>query len=207
MKILITLILCLTYLSSIGQEISGYDEHQWEAPYYLPSPKDWGGERFPVPPSFSPSIPYYGIEDIRFMPGWSNNKSNEYWSYAFLWFLDDVKQFDSKILEKDLTAYYEGLFNVNSDKSKHDTSQFIPVKVSINPKRTVKGDHKTFVGAIEMNDYKSSKPINLNVMIHIKFCEGLNKTIAFFQLSPMPFDHSIWNSLNQLWLNFKCTKY
>ena len=33
-------------------------------------------------------IKYSGVEDIRFAPGWGNAKSNEYWTYAFLWYLD-----------------------------------------------------------------------------------------------------------------------
>ena len=38
---------------------------------------------------FAPSIKYKGVEDIRFTPGWGKAGSEEYWTYAFLWFLDD----------------------------------------------------------------------------------------------------------------------
>jgi hypothetical protein len=206
MKNLIILILCLTSLSIYGQEKAEFDGHRWEAPYHLPIPKDWTIERFLVPPSFAPTIRYKGVEDIRFTPGWSKIESNEYWSYAFLWFLDDVKTFDSKTLENNLTAYYTGLFNINTDKSKIDTTKLIPVKVSINPKKTENDDHKTFDGVVKMNDYMTKKPISLNLIIHIKSCEEQNKTFAFFELSPKPYSDNVWKNLDQLWLNFRCTK-
>jgi hypothetical protein len=206
MKNLIILMLCVTSLSIYGQEKTEFDGHKWEAPYYLPIPKDWTFERFLVPPSFASAIQYKGVEDIRFTPGWSKIESNEYWSYAFLWFLDDAKEFDSKTLENNLTAYYIGLFNINTDKSKTDTTKLIQVNVSISSKKAENEDRKTFEGVVKMNDYMTKKPISLNLIIHIKSCEAQNKTFAFFELSPKPYSDNVWNDLNQLWLNFKCIK-
>ena len=91
---------------SSGQEKTDFEGHKWT--YHLPIPKDWTIERFLVPPSFAPTIQYKGVEDIRFTPGWDKFESNEYWSYAFLWYLDDRVAFDSKSLKKNLTAYYTG---------------------------------------------------------------------------------------------------
>lgn len=206
MKNLIVLLLCLICFKIFGQGTPIFDGHQWEAPYHLPIPEEWTIERFLVPPSFAPTIKFKGVEDIRFTPSWSKIESREYWTYAFLWFLDDVNTFDSKTLEKNLTEYYTGLFNINTDKSKIDTSKLIQVNVSINSKKTVNEDNKTFEGIIKMNDYMTKKPISLNLIIHIKFCADQNKTFAFFELSPKPFNDIVWNNLNQLWLNFKCTK-
>ena len=126
MKKLLLLILFFISLNIYGQEKTEFDGHQWVAPYYLPVPKGWTVERFPVPPSFAITIPYKGVEDIRFTPGWGKIESNEYWSYAFLWFLDDIREFDSKTLENNLTAYYTGLFNINTSKSNIDTTKLIP---------------------------------------------------------------------------------
>ncbi len=206
MKNVVILILCLTSLSIYGQENKEFDGHKWEAPYDLPIPKDWTIERFLVPPSFAPTIQYKGVEDIRFTPGWSKIESNEYWSYAFLWFLDGARTFDSKTLENNLTAYYTGLFDINTDKSKIDTTKLIPVKVSISTKKTENDDHETFDGVVKMNDYMTKEPISLNLIIHIKSCKEQNKTFVFFELSPKPYSDNVWKNLNQLWLNFKCVK-
>lgn len=77
MKYLIILMLCLTSLSIYGQEVkTEFDGHKWEAPYQLPVPKDWTIERFLIPISFAPQIPYKGVEDIRFTPGWGKVDSD-----------------------------------------------------------------------------------------------------------------------------------
>lgn len=200
------LLLCLIPLGIYGQEKPEFDGHNWKAPYHLDAPKGWGIERFLVPPSFAATIQYKGVEDIRFTPGWSKIESSEYWSYAFLWFLDGTQTFDSTTLEKNLTDYYTGLFDINTDKSKLDTTKMIPVKVSINSKETVNGDLKTFDGMVSMNDYMTKRPISLNVIVHIRACEEQNKTFAFFELSPKPYSDNVWTSLNQLWVNFKCSE-
>lgn len=206
MKKLLLLILFFISLNIYGQEKTEFDGHQWVAPYYLPIPKGWTVERFPVPPSFATAIPYKGVEDIRFTPGWGKIESNEYWSYAFLWFLDDIREFDSKTLENNLTAYYTGLFNINTSNRNIDTTKLIPVQVTINSKKAEKEDDKTFEGIVKMNDYMTKKPITLNLIIHIKSCEEQNKSFVLFELSPRPNSDMVWNDLDQLWLNFKCNR-
>jgi hypothetical protein len=205
LKNVFTFLLAFTFLNVYAQE-SAFDGHTWQAPYHLPIPKDWGVERFPVPPSFATSIPFTGVEDIRFMPGWSKMESNEYWSYAFLWYLNGAQKPDAKNLQKDLTAYYTGLFKVNTDPSKIDTTQLVPVKVSIQTKKTDQGDHSTFEGIVVMNDYMTKKPISLNLVVHIKSCEAKNNSFVFFELSPKPVGDAVWKSLDQLWIDFKCIK-
>ena len=70
MKNLIIILLCATALSAFGQnpEVE-FDAKNWESPYHLGFPKDWGVERFLIPISFAPAIAYKGVEDIRFAPG------------------------------------------------------------------------------------------------------------------------------------------
>src|SRR5215210_3056720 len=103
MKSLIALFICLTSLRVYGQELKNeFDRHKWEAPYHLPIPKDWTIERFLIPIAFAPQIQYKGVEDIRFAPGWANVKSEEYWSYAFLWWLDGSPETNSQIIEENL---------------------------------------------------------------------------------------------------------
>src|SRR4051812_6700953 len=72
-----------------------FDPGKYVPPYALTAPEGWGVERFAIPIEFAPSIPYKGVEDIRFAPGWSDAKSNEYWTYAFLWYLDGKPAIDA----------------------------------------------------------------------------------------------------------------
>ena len=115
MKLLIILMLSFMSLNSLAQEVvkPAFDGHKWEAPYHLSIPKDWGIERFLIPISFAPQILYKGVEDIRFTPGWGNVKSDEYWTYAFLWYLEGSPKTDANIIAANLTAYYTGLIETN----------------------------------------------------------------------------------------------
>jgi hypothetical protein len=86
--------------------------------YTLATPDGWNIERFGIPIDFAPSIPYKGVEDIRFTPGWSDPNANDYWSYAFLWYLEGTPETNPQIIEKNLTAYYNGLVGRNIKQRK-----------------------------------------------------------------------------------------
>jgi len=205
MKTLATIILTLFSITVYGQETKpAFDGHNWEAPYTLPVPKDWTVERFPIPIGFAPQIPYKGVEDIRFAPGWAKVKSDEYWSYAFLWYLDGAIEMDTKIIDRILKAYYTGLIDINGRNI--PAEKLIPVVTSFKEAGKDKGDLKTYAGTIKMVDYMGQKPIVLNCKAHLKSCPGENKTFLFYELSPQPLSHNIWLSLDKLWFDFKCKK-
>ncbi|MBC8047891.1 MAG: hypothetical protein H7Y00_13925 [Fimbriimonadaceae bacterium] len=205
MKNLIILVLCLTSLIINAQEAinNEFDGHTWQAPYYLPTLQDWGIERFPIPISFAPQILYEGVEDIRFSPGWANTKSDEYWTYAFLWYLDGSPKTDAEIIAGNLKAYYTGLIAANSE-GKIPAEKLLPVITAFKETETDNGDLKTYTGTIEMLDYMQQEKLMLNCIVHLKVCADDNKTILFYELSPQPLTHKNWEYLDQLWLDFKC---
>ena len=72
MKNILFIIVLLLFLKTSGQNANeGFDGKKWEAPYVLHTIKGWDVERFLIPISFAPTIPYKGVEDIRFTPGWA----------------------------------------------------------------------------------------------------------------------------------------
>ncbi len=203
MKRLFIIILCLESLYCFAQDSAKeFDGKNWEAPYKLLIPKGWDVERFLIPIEFAPQIPYTGVEDIRFTEGWGNVKSNEYWTYAFLWYLDGSPVINKNIIENNLRAYYTGLVGRNIEPRKIPVSKVIPTKTFVKQVTTFKRDAKTFNGTIEMLDYMEQKPIILNCIIHVRPYKEKGKTLIFYELSPKPLSDSIWNSLNQLWTTF-----
>jgi hypothetical protein len=206
MKNSLLILLCLICLNKYGQEIpkADFDGRTWQAPYNLIEPKDWGIERFSIPINFAPQIKYTGVEDIRFTPGWAKKASEEYWSYAFLWYLNGEIKIDVKTLENNLQIYYTGL--ITSNGSKIPAEKLIPVVTSFKELKKDKGDLKTYAGTIKMLDYMAQKPITLNCKVHLKSCAGENKTFIFYKLSPQLLSHNIWLSLDKLWADFKCKK-
>lgn len=207
MKNILIIAICFLFLNAAGQDNPvNLDGKKWEAPYTLAIPKGWDVERFLIPIGFAPTIQYKGVEDIRFTPGWAKKEKTEYWSYAFLWYLNDTQEFDAKILEQHLIAYYTGLFAINTDKTKFDLNKLMPVTASIKNRTTVNGDLKTFEGIVHMNDYMTKQPITVNIKIHIRSCEGQKNTFVFYEVSPKPYTDPVWKSLDQLWVEFKCTR-
>ncbi len=203
MKRLFIIILCLKSLYCFGQDpTKEFDGKNWEAPYKLSIPKGWDVERFLIPIEFAPQIPYTGVEDIRFTPGWGNVKSNEYWTYAFLWYLNGSPAINKNIIENNLRAYYTGLVGRNIEPRKIPVSKVIPTKALVKQVMTFKRDTKTFNGTIEMLDYMEQKTITLNCIVHVRPYKEKGKTFIFYELSPKPLSDSIWLTLNQLWTDF-----
>src|SRR5882762_4241385 len=117
MKNMITLLFCLGSLVSFGQQAKvEFDGANWSAPYALAIPFGWGVERSLIQKEFAPQVPFKGVEDIRYTPGWGNATSEQYWSYGFLWYLDESPKISEEMLEHNLNAYYTGLFKRNIDK-------------------------------------------------------------------------------------------
>jgi len=207
MKNLIIAVLCLSSLTTLAQTPKvEFDGKKWDAPYTLNFPKGWDIERFLIPIEFAPEIPYKGVEDIRFAPGWGNAKSDEYWSYAFLWYLDGSPETTAEIVANNLKAYYTGLVGRNIEPRKIPADKLVPVKTAIKKVEPDKGDLKTFRGTVYMLDYMEQKPIILNCIVHLKSCPGKNKAFIFNEISPKPYSDTIWQSLNQLWTEFNCDK-
>jgi hypothetical protein len=155
------------------------------APYTLPIPKGWDVERFLIPVSFAPEIKYQGVEDIRFSPGWGNVQSDAYWTYAFLWYLENKPVINAKITARNLTVYYTGLVKSNAEPRKIPAEKLLPVKTAIKKIKTATGDLKTFSGTIYMLDYMQQKPIRLYCMVHLRVCSEQHKTFLFNEISPM----------------------
>jgi hypothetical protein len=172
--------------------------------YTLPFPPGWKTEVFSLPPTFAPSIAYKGVEDIRFAPGWDKVTSNEYWTYCFLWCLEDSIHIDTAIIEKNLKAYYTGLIASNVQQNKI-SPRTIETKTSFDKSAPGNGNLATFSGTIHMFDYMKQEPITLNCIVHLKSCPGQSKTYVFHEISPKPFTDSVWKNLHQIWSGFACT--
>lgn len=200
MKAFVLILFTLSSAIFYGQA-QDFDGGKWEAPYILPAPEGWGIERFPIPISFAPQILHKGVEDIRFAPGWAKVTSEEYWSYAFLWYLEGDVYADAGMIGSDLKMYYTGLIGSNKNIP---IEKLIPVETSFQEIKKDEADLKTFSGTINMLDYMAQKPMTLHCKVHLRSCLEKNKTFLFFELSPQPVSHTIWQSLDKLWLDFKC---
>ena len=78
----------LASLFSVSLSIAALSQEH--TPELLKDPSGWAFERFDLPPSFAPTIPYRGVEELRFAPGMFNKDTASYFAYAFIAQLDNV---------------------------------------------------------------------------------------------------------------------
>src|SRR5688500_2734436 len=53
-----------------------------DVPFAWPVPAGWRTETIPFPLGFAPTLPYTGIEELRFAPGMFKAGSDDFWTYA-----------------------------------------------------------------------------------------------------------------------------
>lgn len=174
--------------------------------YNLPLPKGWTKEVFPIPISFAPEINYKGHEEIRFAPGWADSSKADYWSYAFVWCLDADPGLTDSIIASNLRYYYNGLVRANSRQFHISNAKLNTTQTAFEKIPPGKEELQAYRGSISMTDYMKGTTQVLHALVHVKYCSTVSKFIVFHGISPQPFTHSIWNSLEDIWLGFTCGK-
>jgi hypothetical protein len=194
---------CIQWLK---KSLEIFDPRTWIPPYRLAIPNGWNVERFSLPPDFAPRIIYKGVEDLRFAPGWGDSTSEEYWSYAYLWWLDGKSKTNAEDLQENLKAYYNGLVGRNIVSRKIPEGKQVPTNVDIKKLKTEANDLETYGGEIHMLDYMTLKPIVLNARIHVKNCGSQQHTAVFVGISPKPATHSVWQAFRKIGQEFQCNE-
>lgn len=184
-----------------------FDAATWVPPYDLFIPPGWGVERFVLPPEFAPEIKLKGVEDVRFSPGWGDVKSDEHWTYSFLWWIDGTQKLDAVLLQSYLKAYYTGLVGRNIISRNIPENKLVPTTAAIKKIKAAATDAETYSGTIAMLDYHSLQPITLNCFVHVKDSKVNTHTAVYFEISPQPFAHPVWQKLNNIGDQFNVTRH
>lgn len=190
----------------IKRSLDIFDALTWAAPYILDVPDGWNVERFSLPAEFAPQMNIKGVEELRFPPGWGDSTSAQYWSYAYLWWLNGTPEIDALRLQTNIQALYTGLVSRNIISRKIHLGKQVPTKVIVEKIKTGIGDVQTFQGQSQMLDYMTQKPMVLNMLIHVKDCSKEKHTAVIVEVSPKSLTHAMWNELKQLDQTFKCEK-
>ncbi|MFT3702712.1 MAG: hypothetical protein QM802_10095 [Agriterribacter sp.] len=187
----------------IRQCLHIFDVRTWQPPYELIIPANWGVEKFSLPPDFASAISYKGVEDVRFAPGWGEIKSEEHWSYSFLWWLDGNPVVNAEGLQSALKDYYDGLVGRNIIERNIPSAKVVPTHVSVKKIKTAAGDIETFSGTISMLDYHTQLPIVLNSMMHVKDSKTKDHAAIYFEMSPKVLSHPVWQKMNEIGDGFR----
>ena len=154
--------------------------------YFLETDSTWRKEMFLFPISFAPNIEYQGVEDARFPAGWSDQKSPNFWSYAFAWNIEQADEITAADLEADLQIYFDGLMRWDQTK--------------VQLKSTETGqDVIRYSGSVQTIDALfTKKTMTLKVIIEKKVCPTQEKSILLFRFSPSDFDQAVWKKLDEV---------
>ena len=176
-----------------------------EVRFFLPTPEGWRTETIPFPLEFAPDLEYEGLEELRFAPGMFQEGSADFWSYAFVWWVPEGTGFETKRLQEDLERYFQGLTTAVAEARDFDPGEpdydvkLRPIESSTSGQVGWEGEAATY------DVFVTRKPIQLGIRMDIIPCPSQGHVAAIFQLSPQPRDHSIWEVLESLHRDFRCS--
>lgn len=181
----------------------GYTEHPKPPPPPKPvsfswvTDASWRKETIPFPLEFAPELPYRGLEEIRFAPGFFDPKAPGYWTYAFVWWIDETgPRLERATLEANLKDYFVGLTKaVAKDKFEPDLSR-IGVHLEANVVPGLVGTART------IDAFKTHEEVTLNVHVKTGSCD--DRRFVLMSLSPKAKSDPMWVQLNDIAAAFQC---
>jgi hypothetical protein len=197
---------CIQWIKRVLNILDPNDPMGFVAPYHFQAPDNWPIERSSLPPRWAPDWTLKGIEEIRFAPGWGKHGEPDYWSLAYLFWLDKGQKVDANDIQTQLYNYFDGLIKSNGASGQRNIpkDKIVPTSVNMHLAKTEPDDTETYTGTIDMLDYQALVPFRLNIMAHIKNCPGQHHTALFIEASPKPFTDPLWQQLKAPKTHFAC---
>jgi len=164
------------------------------APFDWPLPAGWRQETIAFPLEFAPSLAFRGREEVRFLPGFFDDKARTYWSYAFSWWLDewleDAPPLDARAIGDALTTYYRGLsLAVGKDRFAFAAERFAAEFAAATDGTAA------FVGTVRSYDaFTTGQPIELHVEVQ-QLAGRAGRRALTFLVSPQPRTDVVWSEL------------
>jgi hypothetical protein len=197
---------CIQWVKRALHIMTQGNPQAWTPPYRFPLSDGWRQELSYQPNIDHPHFPLRSIEDLHLPAGWPIAGSEEYWSAAYLFWLDPGQKIDAGILQHTLQVYYDDHIAgaVIRRNLKIAPGIIKPVQVTIKQIAAEPDDRDTYTGTISMYDYLGGKPIVLNFFAHIKSCSAQNHLPLFWEISPQPINHPLWARLKEMKQKFSC---
>ena len=175
---------------------------QEHKPELLKEPAGWEFEKFTLPPQFAPSIPYKGVEELRFAPGMFKKDTRTYFTYAFVAELENVTAVSRADLRSYLLKYYKGLCAATAKDRKLDidTSQ---ITVSVEKKMGAPANETIYDAVLNIfGIFADGAVVNLNMEIKVMVNAAAKKTYILFITSPREKKDPVWKDLHAVQKSF-----
>ena len=185
----------------------GLSAQEVEAPYTFRAPEGWRSERIPFPLGFAKDLDYKGHEDLRFSPGMFKPDAPDYFSYAFVLWVEGAMSFEPKSLERDLLRYYQGLCGAVAARRKLDLDlSKITVQVTKQDKKGSLGGEEAEVRQARIawyDPFVTGKPLTLHLEIWGRSADAGKRSCMFALASPQEKSAPIWEALRKIQAAFR----
>jgi len=172
-------------------------------PFHMPTPEGWRTETIPFPLGFAPELAFEGLEELRFAPGMFTANSEDFWTYAFVWWIAEPDPLAPADLAADLETYFAGLIQAVGESRELKVDDVLhEVTLTSAPD----GDLDMVGTAHTFDPFVTAAPVRLNVRVKQFACPDAERRVVWFELSPQPFDHAVWGVLGDMRQAFRCAK-
>ncbi|HTE49309.1 MAG TPA: hypothetical protein VK698_00440 [Kofleriaceae bacterium] len=138
-------------------------------------PDGFRSEMIPFPLEFAPGLDHRGVEELRFAPGFFDPAAPGYWSYAFVWRLEDAAALDAAGLARELEVYFQGLLGA-VDREAVQASR-TPIAVTARPAGV-----GLVITAHLIDAFKTKQPVTLTGTAERRACPS--GAVWIFALAP-----------------------
>ncbi|HEY4003303.1 MAG TPA: hypothetical protein VGO93_30825 [Candidatus Xenobia bacterium] len=180
---------CILLLGGIVMAAPGGLPARW------PAPPGVHTETIPFPLDFAPQVAFHGIEEIRFAPGFRKPDAPDWFTYSFVWYVNDSRQLDVKA---DLTAYFRGLMDAVA-KEDHLTTRAWPTWVEVGEVASGFTDEPTTHAVVHTWDaFGTPGPLTLDIQVYEPPCSVPDHRFYYFETTPHPHDPAVRHLLDRL---------
>lgn len=193
----------LAYLVSISLSVAALSQEH--TPELLKEPSGWAFERFNLPPSFAPTIPYQGVEELRFAPGMFNKDTASYFAYAFIAQLDNVSMISQNDISDYLLKYYKGLCSTVA-KDRNLVVDTTRITAAVEKKKGLANEIIYNASVNVFGVFADGAPVKLNMEVKVLMNTAAKKTYLIFIASPREKTDAIWKKLYAIQKSFAIPK-
>ena len=171
-------------------------------PQLLKEPANWSFERFALPPEFAPTIPYKGVEELRFSPGMFNKDTATYFTYAFVAQLDNVTSISQNDIRNYLLKYFKGLCGATAKDRKLvvDTTN---ITVNVEKRKDTPANEIIYNASLNVfGVFADGAAVKLNMEVKVLMNAVTKETYLIFIASPKEKSDTIWKKLYEIQKGF-----
>jgi len=198
--------LLLVAILLIPSGLMAADQESPTVPFFLPTPDGWRTETIPFPLEFAPELDYSGVEELRFAPGMFDAEAEDFWTYAFVWWIDDESTIEPERVSRELEFYFSGLAEAVAESREFETGD-AGSEVEMARVDREKSLAVDYVGTATVFDsFATKQSVHLNLRMVTLPCPTQPQQAVVFELSPQPFSHEIWSTLEEIRAGFRCER-